>query len=144
MDTENPANSRVEVTVRTASIDTRVPARDAHLRTADFFAVDCFPTMTFRSTSVTMDGRHIRVMGNLTIRGRTRPVTLTGTYEGIFPDPWGGTRTAFTATTTVNRHDFGVSFDGPCTSSRAYRSVSAREFEGAPNGTVRPTTRVSI
>ena len=113
VDTVTPSNSRVDVIIKTASIDTRVTERDAHLRTSDFFAADSFPTMTFRSTSVAMDGRHIRVTGNLTIRGRTRPVTLTGTYEGLFPDPWGGMRTAFIATTTINRHDFGISFDGP-------------------------------
>lgn len=60
-----------------------------------------------------MAGRHLRVVGDLTIRGTTRPVTLVGTYEGIFPDPWGGTRTAFIASTAINRRDFGIPFDAP-------------------------------
>ena len=113
MDTVDISKSSVDVTVRTASIDTRVKQRDDHLRTPDFFAADSFPAITFRSTGVSMEGRHIRVAGNLTIRGRTRPVVLAGTYEGIFPDPWGGTRVAFIASTTVDRRDFGVAFDGP-------------------------------
>ncbi len=113
MDSVNPANSSVNVTIRTASIDTRVPARDAHLRTNDFFAVDSFPTMTFKSTSVSREGRHLRIAGDLTIRGRTKPVVLSGTYEGRFPDPWGKMRTAFIASTTINRQDFGVAFNGP-------------------------------
>jgi polyisoprenoid-binding protein YceI len=113
MDTVDIARSSVHVTIRTASIDTRVKQRDDHLRTPDFFAADSFPAITFRSTGVTMAGRHIRVAGNLTIRGRTKPVVLAGTYEGVFPDPWGGTRVAFIASTTVNRQDFGVAYQGP-------------------------------
>lgn len=113
MDTVDITRSRVDVTVRTASIDTRVQQRDDHLRTPDFFAADSFPTITFRSTGVAMEGRHIRVAGDLTIRGTTKPVVLAGTYEGIFPDPWGGTRVAFIASTTVSRQDFGVAFQGP-------------------------------
>ena len=113
MDTVDIGKSSVNVVIQAASIDTRVEQRDDHLRTPDFFAVDSFPTITFRSTGVAMEGRHIRVAGNLTIRGHTRPVVLAGTYEGIFPDPWGGTRVAFIASTTINRRDFGVSFDAP-------------------------------
>src|SRR5512134_1236849 len=86
MDTVDVARSSVNVTIQTASIDTRVKQRDDHLRTPDFFAADSFPTITFRSTGVSMEGRHIRVAGDLTIRGRTRPVVLAGTYEGIFHD----------------------------------------------------------
>ena len=106
IDTVNPANSRVNVTVQTASIDTRVEARDDHLRTPDFFAVDSFPTMTFRSTNVVVQDDQIRVLGDLTLRGVTRPVLLAGTYEGEFIDPWGGTRTGFSARTSISRKDF--------------------------------------
>ena len=113
IDSVTPANSRVDVSIRTASIDTRVDARDKHLRTADFFAADSFPTMTFRSTNVTVSGDQIRVLGDLTIRGRTKPVLLVGTYEGQFKDPWGKMRTAFIASTTIDRQDFGVAFNGP-------------------------------
>lgn len=113
MDTVVPANSSVQVTVRTASIDTRVKQRDDHLRSPDFFAADSFPTITFRSTNVSIVGRQIRVLGDLTIRGVTKRVLLSGTYEGRFPDPWGKMRTAFVASTTIDRTDFGVSFNGP-------------------------------
>ena len=113
MDETTPANSTVSVDIKTASIDTRVEARDKHLRSADFFEADKYPAITFRSTNVTVQGETIRVVGDLTIRGRTKPVVLVGTYEGKFKDPWGKMRTAFIASTTINRQDFGVSFNGP-------------------------------
>jgi polyisoprenoid-binding protein YceI len=113
IDSLAPANSKVDVTVKTASIDTRTKQRDDHLRTGDFFAADSFPTITFRSRNVTVAGTQIRVLGDLTIRGRTKPVVLIGSYQGRFQDPWGKMRTAFLASTTIDRNDFGVSFDGP-------------------------------
>ena len=113
IDTLVPANSVVNVSIQTSSIDTRVGDRDKHLRTPDFFAADSFPTMTFKSTNVTVQGNKIRVRGDLTMRGRTKPVLLVGTYEGQFKDPWGKMRTAFIASTTINRQDFGVSFNAP-------------------------------
>ncbi|MHB1225498.1 MAG: YceI family protein [Gemmatimonadaceae bacterium] len=113
IDTVTPANSRVDVDIRSASIDTRVAARDEHLRSADFFAADSFPAITFRSTNVSVSGNQVRVRGDLTIRGRTKPVLLSGTYEGQFEDPWGEMRTAFLASTTIDRQDFGVSFNAP-------------------------------
>ena len=113
IDSLTPANSKVDVTVKTASIDTRTKQRDDHLRTNDFFAADSFPTITFRSRNVTVAGTQIRVLGDLTIRGRTKPVVLIGSYQGRFQDPWGKMRTAFLAGTTIDRNDFGVSFDGP-------------------------------
>ena len=112
-DTTNLANSTVDISIRTASIDTRVSARDAHLRTPDFFAADSFPELRFRSTGVVTSGTTLFVTGDLTIRGRTRPVVLTGTYNGLFDDPWGGRRMAFIASTTIDRREFGVAFNGP-------------------------------
>ena len=111
MDTVTPANSKVDVTVRTASIDTRVKQRDDHLRSPDFFAADSFPTISFRSTKVVKQGKALKVYGDLTIRGRTKPVVLAGAYNGQFKDAYGATRTAFTASTTVNRNDFGVAWN---------------------------------
>jgi polyisoprenoid-binding protein YceI len=113
MDTLDISNTKVDVTIQTASIDTRVKQRDDHLRTSDFFAADSFPTITFRSTKVETAGNLFRVHGDLTIRGRTRPAVLEGTYIGLFDDPWGGRRIAFTASTVINRQDYGVSFNGP-------------------------------
>ena len=69
--------------------------------------------MTFRSTSVTVKDKSIRLAGDLTIRDRTKPVVIEGTYQGRFKDPWGKMRTAFIASTTINRQDFGVAFNGP-------------------------------
>jgi polyisoprenoid-binding protein YceI len=102
---------RADVTVRTASIHTLNDQRDAHLRTPDFFAADEFPTMTFRSTRAVVAGDEVALHGDLTIRGTTKPVVLTGRYRGAGVDPWGGQRIAFEATTTIDRQDFGVSFN---------------------------------
>lgn len=112
-DTLNLSNTQVAVTIQAASIDTRVKQRDDHLRTSDFFAVDSFPTLTFQGTKVEMAGNLFRVHGNLTIRGRTKPVVLEGTYAGLFDDPWGGRRIAFVASTRIDRQEFGVAFNGP-------------------------------
>ena len=111
IDSVTPANSKVDVTIKTATIDTRNAQRDGHLKSADFFAADSFPEITFRSRNVVKQGNKLRVLGDLTIRGRTKPVVLLGEYGGAFKDPWGKTRTAFTASTTINRHDFGVSWN---------------------------------
>src|SRR5687767_26481 len=87
IDAANPANSKVNVEIKTASIETLKTERDTHLRTPDFFAVERFPTMTFRSTSVSVQGKAIRLVGDLTIRDKTKSVVLDGTYEGRFKAP---------------------------------------------------------
>jgi polyisoprenoid-binding protein YceI len=111
IDSLTPANSKVDVAIKTASIDTKNAQRDGHLRSNDFFAADSFPAISFRSTKVAVQGKTIRVSGDLTIRGRTKPVVLVGEYNGAFKDPQGKQRTAFIASTTINRHDFGVSWN---------------------------------
>lgn len=111
IDSVTPANSKVDVAIKSATIDTKNGQRDAHLKSPDFFAADSFPEITFKSRSVNKQGNKIRVLGDLTIRGRTKPVVLLGEYGGTFRDPWGKQRVAFTAATTVNRHDFGVSWN---------------------------------
>ena len=112
VDPTSLSGGSVNVTVQTASIHTLNPQRDAHLRTPDFFAADSFPTMTFRSSRVVVSGHNVQVHGELTLRGRTRPVVLNGRYAGrVAKDPWGKERIAFQAGTTINRHDFGVSFN---------------------------------
>ena len=105
------ADGKVEVTIRTASIDTRQEKRDAHLRSADFFDAEKYPTITFRSTRVEANGEALRVHGALTMRGVTRPVVLEGRYLGVTPAGQGGQRIGFEAETTINRHDFGVSWN---------------------------------
>lgn len=101
----------VSVTVRTASIDTNNDRRDVHLRSPDFFDSDHFPEMTFRSTSVTLEGRHLTMEGELTIRGVTHPVVLTGSFLGVVPGPEGHDRAGFEAATRINRLDYGVTWN---------------------------------
>lgn len=112
--TTNPADlsvTQVNVTVQTGSINTLNEQRDAHLRTDDFFDVENYPTMTFASNRVVVNGKSIALEGDLTIRGTTKPVVLMGEYLGEGPDPWGGERIAFLASTTIDRQDFGVHFN---------------------------------
>lgn len=103
----------VHVTIQTASIDTRNEQRDAHLRSSDFFDVEHYPTITFRSSRVEgepLDG-DFRVIGDLTIHGVTREVTLKATSEGRGKDPWGGERAGFSASTKISRTDFGLTWN---------------------------------
>jgi len=109
---EQPLDSRVEVTVDLASIDTRDANRDAHLRSADFFDVDRNPTMTFRSTGLRQVGEdRYDLDGDLTIAGVTRPLTLQVTFEGLAVDPWGNERAGFSATGRINREAFGLTWN---------------------------------
>ncbi len=108
---ENPLASRVEFEVQMASVDTGNDDRDGHLRTNDFFNVDEFPTMTFRSTSILADGDDITLTGDLTIKGITKSVEFEVEFEGLGADPWGGTRAGFEAKAVIDRTDFGVEFN---------------------------------
>lgn len=111
LDEETPSASSVEVTLDAASIDTRNKDRDAHLRSGDFFDVESHPTLTFRSTSVERSGDDLTVVGDLTIRGVTRPVTLKAEELGRGIDPWGNPRVGFQARTTISRKDFGLTWN---------------------------------
>jgi polyisoprenoid-binding protein YceI len=108
---DTPASSSVNVTIDVASIDTREPQRDAHLKSADFFEHEAHPQITFVSTGIAADGGDWKVTGDLTIRGVTKPVTLDVEFNGATPDPWGGTRLGFSAEAEINRNDYGVSFN---------------------------------
>jgi polyisoprenoid-binding protein YceI len=110
-DEADPAKSRVEIAIAVASIDTREPQRDAHLRSADFFDADNFPQITFRSTRIEGQGDAFKLIGDLTIRGTTREVVLDVTSEGRVTDPWGGERSGFSATTRIKRSDFGLTWN---------------------------------
>ena len=110
---ENLAASSVTAEIDMDSADTRDQNRDNHLRTKDFFEVEQYPTMTYRSTAVRSDGADYVVDGELTLRGVTRPVALALELGGIGSDPWGGTRAGFSASTTINRNDFGVDIKMP-------------------------------
>jgi len=107
-----PERSSVVASIAVASIDTGEPQRDAHLRSPDFFDVERYPTITFRSTRVErIDDERYRVTGDLTIRDVTRPVTLDVEYEGQIKDAYGKQRAALTATTQIDRRDFGLNWN---------------------------------
>ncbi len=111
-DADQPANSRLELVIKTASIDTRNADRDGHLRGNDFFDMDEYPTITFRSTSVEQTGHaEYRVTGDLTIKGITKPVSVDFDYTGAVVDPWGNQRIGLEGNTTINRKDWGVSWN---------------------------------
>lgn len=112
VDRGNPGRSTAEVTIDAASIDTRTEQRDQHLRSPDFLDVQNYPSIAFRSTRV--EGRFLApgdgfaLVGTLTIRGVTREVALDVVFDGQGKDPWGGERTGFSATTKIDRRDFGL------------------------------------
>jgi polyisoprenoid-binding protein YceI len=113
LDESKVINSRVEASIDAASINTHEAQRDAHLKSADFFDVEKFPTLSFKSTRITRasDG-DLAVAGDLTIHGVTRNVVFT--VEGPTApgkDPWGNTRVGLTATTKINRKDFGLTWN---------------------------------
>ena len=106
----NPLTSSATAEIELASIDTGNGQRDDHIRSADFFEVETYPTMTYVSSGVRLvDGDYI-VDGELTLKGVTRQVPLTLELNGFGPDPYGGTRAGFSATAEINRRDFGVDF----------------------------------
>ncbi len=107
----DPLTSSVTATVDLGSIDTGSDDRDNHIRSADFFDVDAHHTMTFASTGIRADGDELRLDGDLTIKGVTKPVTFDLEIGGFGPDAYGGTRAGFSASTTINRRDFGVDFN---------------------------------
>ena len=112
VDEANPAKASVNVTIDVGSVDTRDEKRDAHLKSADFFDVQRFPTITFRGKRIdgSIDGE-FKLVGDLTIRDVTREVTLNVEAAGSVTDPWGGERTGFAATTKINRKDFGLTWN---------------------------------
>lgn len=111
-DPDRLTEAQVQVSIDTASIDTRDEQRDAHLRSADFFDVEKFPKMTFTSREIKSKGdNRLEVVGDLTIRDVTRPVTLDATFEGRVKDPWGNERIGFSAAGELDRRDFGLTWN---------------------------------
>jgi polyisoprenoid-binding protein YceI len=112
LDTADLSRSTVEVEIEAASIDTGVADRDTHLRSADFLAAEKFPTLRYRSRRVEAASKdRLRVVGDLTIRDVTREVVLDVEYGGQGKDPWGNQRAGFSATTSINRKDFGLTWN---------------------------------
>lgn len=111
-DAANPGQSQVDVSIEAASINTHEPQRDAHLKSADFFDVEKFPVITFKSAKVQGVGESLKVTGDLTIHGVTQSVTLdvegpTGEHK----DPWGNIKIGASATTQIKRKDFGLTWN---------------------------------
>jgi polyisoprenoid-binding protein YceI len=112
IDSADLTQSSVEVTVDAASISTRDPQRDGHLKSPDFFHVEHHPAISFKSTKITRTDGGLELTGNLTIRGVTKPVTFE--VDGPTPetkDPWGNVRRGVEATTTIDRKDFGLTWN---------------------------------
>jgi polyisoprenoid-binding protein YceI len=111
-DEAEPQRSTVSFTIQAGSIDTGVGDRDAHLRSTDFFAVDQYPTITFRSTAIAPKGNdEFLVTGDLTMRGVTRQVVIPVSYLGAAVDPWGNQKIAFEGEVSLNRKDYGLTWN---------------------------------
>ena len=114
LDGDDPTKSSAEVVIQTDSIDTRNADRDAHLRSNDFFSMDIYPEIRFSSTEVEhVDDTTYRVTGDLTIKGVTKPVTVTIEYTGAAHDPWGNLRVGLEGSVTVKRRDWGLNWNAP-------------------------------
>ncbi len=108
MDPDTKTFKTIEAVITTASVNTNQEKRDAHLRNADFFNVEKFPTMTYKLKSYKKQGEVYTAVGELTLRGVTKEITLVGTFNGVAKDPWGNTRAGFNAEGKLNRKDFGM------------------------------------
>ena len=105
------SKSSAELTIQAASIDTKTPDRDAHLKSPDFLDVENFPTLTFTSTAVKASGSSVVVTGDLTIHGVTRSVDVEWEFVGISQDPWGNTKIGFEGGAKISRKEFGLTWN---------------------------------
>lgn len=105
------SNAAITFEIQTASINTQSEDRDNHLRSADFFNVEQYPTITFQSTNIEKDGEDYKVTGDLTIKDVTKPVTFDVSYNGKGTNPWGVEVYGFEAETKINREDFGLTWN---------------------------------
>lgn len=108
---ENPEDSKVEIVIQTASVSTGAEERDTHLKSEDFFDVENFPEIRFLSTAIQPNGGSWKLIGDLTIKDVTKPVTLDFDFAGIIDDPWGNAKTAFSATAEIMRDDWGLTWN---------------------------------
>ncbi len=110
---DDPTQSSVTAEIDLSSINTGQEQRDAHIRSADFFEVETYPTMTYKSRGIRVEDGEYVLEGDLTLKGVTKSVPLRLELNGFGPDPYGGLRAGFTATGDINRSDFNVSFNAP-------------------------------
>lgn len=114
IDEENPTASTAEIVIQADSFESSQEQRDGHVRGEDFLNVEVYPEITFRSTRVEKAGADLwRISGDLTIRDITAPVTVDFTFGGLAKDPFGNIRAGFEGSTTINRTDFGITFNAP-------------------------------
>jgi polyisoprenoid-binding protein YceI len=112
LDGANPANSRAQVTISATSIDTRNAQRDEHLRSNDFLSMDEYPQITFSSTGARQaDDSTFELTGDLTIKGVTNQITIPFSFEGAAKDPFGNLRVGFEGAVTINRKDYGITWN---------------------------------
>ncbi|GAA3396135.1 YceI family protein [Cryptosporangium minutisporangium] len=112
LDGDNPEKSSAKVVIKAASIDTRNEQRDGHLRTNDFLDPETYPEITFVSTSaVVVDENNYELIGDLTVKGVTKSITIPFAFEGAAKDPFGNTRVGFEGSVTINRKDFGITWN---------------------------------
>jgi polyisoprenoid-binding protein YceI len=111
VDEQNPAKSKVDVTLKAVTLDTRIEQRDQHLRSADFLDVENFPNIAFQSKRIEGGREEFKLYGDLTIRGTTREIVLDVTFEGKQKDPWGGERVGFNAKGKLDRREFGLTWN---------------------------------
>jgi len=111
-DGKNLETGSVDLTINVQSINTDNDTRDKHLRSSDFFDMEKYPTITFKSTKVIKgEGDNFKLIGDLTMKGITHSVIIDCVLNGIITDPWGVTRAGFSGTTTIKRHDFNIAWD---------------------------------
>ena len=110
MDPEPMTVKAIEAVIKTASVTTNHQKRDGHLRSEDFFNVEKYPTMTYKMKSYRRTGDEYTAVGDLTLLGVTKEITLVGKYNGVMKDPWGNIRAGFTAEGKLNRKDFGMNW----------------------------------
>lgn len=108
MDAETGTVKAIEATIKTGSVNTNHEKRDAHLRNADFLDVEHYPTITFKMKNYKKTAESYTAVGDLTLHGVTKEITLAGQYNGATKDPWGNTRAGFSAEGKLNRKDFGM------------------------------------
>jgi polyisoprenoid-binding protein YceI len=110
-DGKDVSTGSVEMTIKSASVDTRQAKRDEDLRSSSFFSVDSFPTIKFKSKKVIKgEGNTFKLIGDMTMKDVTKEVTFDCLFNGVIQDPWGGTRASFTADTHINRQDFHINY----------------------------------
>lgn len=111
MDPDAKTVKTIEATIKTPSITTNHQKRDTHLKSPDFFDVEKYPTMTYKMKSYHKNGDGYTALGDLTLHGVTKEITLIGNFNGVNKDPWGNTRAGFTAEGKINRKDFGINWN---------------------------------